>query len=518
MMNINQIRSGIRAKHFLPNATIREQGRFAGASHQSMLRLNKRCSALSLDYTTVESLSDSELIEKLYPATSQPTKSKRQPVLNEILKELTKARGKRKSRTVLYLEYVSKDPETALSRTHFFRITRKALKRCKLSMRQFHAAGEVLYIDYAGTKVFYLSAGIKVWVKIFVAVLGASKKIFAWATYGEKTQHWIDGMTRTCTYLGGITEVISMDNAKALVTTPGLIANLNQNIVAFGEHFNVIMDTCRVSHPQDKSDAELGVKFVTQRVLIPMLQNHQFFSLDEINQHLTQEVEKLNNYPFQGSNISRNDLFEKNEKEALKPLPKKTFTMIVDTLKQKVPPSYHIKYLHCEYSVPYTLRGNIVEVIVDQTSLRVVFDNEEVAKHQLLGHPSEAVTLEDHMPVEHLADMRSTNKTVNLAWANDMGGAIEALVVKWYNLSASPSPRAIGKRCQALKTLIDKHGTDTVKQACEYALMHGMSTPDDIRLVISAKEDESGFENLPVFNGTHQNIRGKSYYGGCHEA
>ena len=77
---------------------------------------------------------------------------------------------------------------------------------------------------------------------------------------------------------------------------------------------------------------------------------------------------------------------------------------------------------------------------------------------------------------------------------------------------------ANGKRCQALKTLIEKHGSDTVNQACDYACMRGMTTPDDIRLVISAKNHESGFENLPVFNSAHQNIRGKAYYGGCHEA
>ncbi|MBA6337498.1 IS21 family transposase [Colwellia sp. BRX8-7] len=517
MMTINQIRSGIRAKYFLPFSTIREQGHLAGASHQSMMRLNKRCKQNELDYSVAETLSDSDLLNRLYHLPKSVNSNKRQPDVEHIVSALTKPRGKRKTRTVLFLEYVAQHPETALSRTHFFRCVRKMLKRSKLTMRQLHVAGEVVYIDYAGTKVFYLASGKKVWVKVFVAVLGASKKIFAWTTYGEKTQHWIDGMTRMFDSFGGVTEVVSMDNAKALVTTPGLIANLNSNIVAFGHHFNAIMDTCRVIHPQDKSHAELGVKFVTQRILVPMIQNHCFFSLDEINHFLTQEVEQLNNTPFQGMDISRNDLFERNEKSSLKALPSKPFSMVVDILKQKVPPNYHVKYLKSEYSVPYQLRGEVVDIIIDQTVLRVIHDNNEVAKHSLKGS-LECSTISEHMPAEHLADKKSNSKEANLLWAKDIGSAVEETVSDWYSNSSNPSSRSIGKRCQALRAMCKKHGAEVLCKACDYAHKHGMSTPDDIRLIISANEHEEGFENLPVYNVAHQNVRGKSYFGGNYDA
>ena len=69
MMTINQIRSGIRAKYFLPFSTIREQGHLAGASHQSMMRLNKRCKLNELDYSVAETLSDSDLLNRLYHLT-----------------------------------------------------------------------------------------------------------------------------------------------------------------------------------------------------------------------------------------------------------------------------------------------------------------------------------------------------------------------------------------------------------------------------------------------------------------
>jgi transposase len=518
MISLNQIRTAIRSKYYIPDLTIRAQGDLVGASHQTMMRINKRCDNSNINHPIAETLSDSELVQKLYPHNNCPVSYKRPPDTKEIVCELTKARGKRKTRTVLYLEYVAIEPATALSRTHFFRIINKVLKHCKLSMKQLHAAGDVIYIDYAGTKIYYMKAGEKVWVKVFVAVLGASKKLFAWATYGEKTQHWIDGMVRAFDYFGGVTNTVSMDNAKALVKKPGLIANLTDNVAAFGLHYDVIMDTCRIAHGQDKSDAEGGVRFTTQRILIPMMQNHTFFSLDEINQYLTKEVENLNSQSFQGLDISRNDLFERNEKAALKPLPLESYKMIVARLKQKVPPNYHIKYLKHEYSVPYSLHGEVVDVFVDQTCLRVVYDYHDVACHPINNEPLGASTLPEHMPAEHLADMKSNDMSLNLGWAKNVGLSVETIVAGWYDKLGNSTSRVLGKRCTALKKLSDKHGMQVLNDACEYADLHGMSAPSDISLIISAQYHEEGFESLPKFNPAHQNVRGAEYFGGRHEA
>ena len=260
------------------------------------------------------------------------------------------------------------------------------------------------------------------------------------------------------------------------------------------------------------------VKFITQRILIPMMQNHRFFSLDEINEHLCKEVEKLNNLPFQGTQISRNDLFVRNEKAALKPLPVIPFTMLVALEKTRVLPDYHVKYKDNFYSVPYQLRGEQVEVRVDQNSLKVIHDNHQVAEHKVLNGIKLASTQESHMPAEHLADKHNNSQTRNLAWAKVVGESIHALVTDWYGNTVNPSSRAIGTRCLKLKSFVKKHGEDIVDKACQYALCHNMKTPEYVAMIISAQAHEDGFENLPVFNPAHQNVRGREYYGGHHEA
>ncbi len=518
MMTISQIRLGIRAKFNMPDMTIRAQGRFADASHQSMMRLNIRCKAHCITHPIAENLADSALIKILYPKRDTHQTHKRPPDIEAIVTELTKPRGKKKTRTVLYLEYRSVNPDTALSRSHFFRTVNKVLKGSKISMKQLHVAGDVVYIDYAGTQIFYMRKGNKVWVKVFIAVLGASKKLFIWATYGEKTEHWIDGMARMFKYFGGVTNTVSMDNAKALVKQPGLIANLTDNVQAFGEHYDVIMDTCRIAKGQDKSDAEAGVRFATQRILIPMITNHSFFSIDEINDYLAKEAEHLNDENFQGLSISRNDLFELNEKAALRPLPHESYKMIVATLRQKVPPNYHVKYLRHEYSVPYRLVGETVDITVNQSDLRVICEHKEVARHAIRLEPFGATTLPEHMPAEHLADMKSNDKSLNLSWARNTGKSVQKVVEAWYDKVGNPTSRVVGKRCTALKKLYDIHGGNVLNEACEYAALHGMSSPSDISLILSAHNHDKGFDSLPKFNLAHQNVRGADYYGGRHEA
>jgi transposase len=402
-----------------------------------------------------------------------------------------------------------------MSKTQYYRLVNAVLKKIKFTMRQHHVAGEVVYIDYAGTQVHYLQGGKKVGVKIFVAVLGASKKLFAFATHGEKTFHWIDGMTRMFQYFGGVTESVSMDNARALVSRPGLIANLVQNVEAFGEYYGCLMDTCRVGAPQDKSLAELGVKFVTQRISVPMMRNYQFFSIDEINRYLAAEVEKLNEGNFQGFSLSRNDLFEQIEKVELAPLPSLPFEMIVDRHLNKVPPNYHVKYQQHEYSVPYQIIGEVVEVIANQSMLKVVHQHQIVAQHVIKHEPMGATTLPEHMPAEHMADSLC-NQEDNLIWATEVGSSVEEIVGQWYSKTKNPASRAIGKRCQALMKLVKRKGGEVVNDACEYALEHDMKTPSDVELIIRAHSSKPDFAQSS--NATsHKNIRGKAYYGDHHE-
>jgi transposase len=87
-------------------------------------------------------------------------------------------------------------------------------------MRQTHAAGERLFVDYAGDGVPVvidrLTGEIRM-AQIFVAVLGASSFTFAKATWTQALPDWIDAHVRAFEAIGGVPELVVPDNARTAI-------------------------------------------------------------------------------------------------------------------------------------------------------------------------------------------------------------------------------------------------------------------------------------------------------------
>lgn len=513
MLPTNTIREIIRIDSIFPMMSDRKKAEIAKCSHQSVGRLRKKLKKLAINHLIASQFKDKELLEALYPKACGAESNYREPNYDEHYKQSTLKKGK--SKTILYLEYRAEDPKTALCKSQYFAKVRKYMKKYRLAMRQQHFAGEVVYIDYAGTKVFYNKNGKKVWLKVFVGVLGASKKVFAFATPGERTIDWINGIKRMFVYFGGVTLVISIDNAKALVTKAGLIPILNKNIALLAEHYGCIVDGCRVGRPQDKSLAELGVKFITQRILRPMLQDMTFFSSAELNAHLEKEVEVVNNLPLQKLKVSRNELFEHTDKLALQPIPLREFNTIEDFKIVKVPSDYHIEFDGHYYSVPYTLAHEPVEVMVSNSHLTVVHQHQVEAKHELNGEVGGSTTLDEHRSPEHAAESAKT-KEEYMAWASSIGVNTELYVEQQYSNVNNHKSRAIGKRIQNLMDLAKGKGQRQVEKACDYAVQNEV-VPAEMGLVFKMVEYMDANSPAVAKHTTHSNIRGKKAFGGAYE-
>jgi transposase len=512
MLETCKIRDIIRTNFIMDNPSASQIAKLCRCSRQSVTRIVKKARKYKLTYPVIEELKDSEITRLLYPALHDRVGSRRELDYASIYKESLKRNGK--TTTVLYLEYRAIAPDSAYSKTQFFYLIRRFLKKCHLAMRQQHQAGEVLFIDYAGTGVCYQKAGGKVWLKVFVACLGASKKLFAFATTGERSIDWLNGMTKMLEYYGGVPEVISIDNARGLVSKPGLIPVLVKNVALFGEYYDCIIDSCRVGAPQDKSLAELGVKFVKQRILIRMNSDMTFHSIDEVNDYLLHAVEQLNEQPFQKLNTTRNKLFHDVEKSELGPLPATSFEAIFDFKCLKVPATYHLLIDQHEYSVPHTLAQESVEVLVTQSHVKVMHDNKLVAEHVRSDDVGSCTTVFEHMPPQHQAESLKT-KAEYLSWAKMIGGSAESYIESLYTFTKSDKSRAVGKQCQTLVKLCVKEGHTRFNKACNYALRHKVK-PAEMKLVLSALEELNPPE-MTTSLLIHKNIRGKGNFGGRHE-
>ena len=149
---------------------------------------------------------------------------------------------KRKHVTLLILwdEYIAANPG-GYSYSRFCELYRSFEKTLSVTMRQTHAAGERLFVDYAGDGVPVvidrLTGEIRM-AQIFVAVLGASSFTFAKATWTQALPDWIDAHVRAFEAIGGVPELVVPDNAKtAIVKASFYDPEVNRTYAEMAAHY-----------------------------------------------------------------------------------------------------------------------------------------------------------------------------------------------------------------------------------------------------------------------------------------
>ncbi len=101
--------------------------------------------------------------------------------------------------TVLWEEYREAHPE-GYGYSRFCDLYREFERRLPPVMRQHHAAGDKVFVDYSGKKVGIVDSttGIVREAEIFVAVLGASSLTYAEATWTQTLPDWIGARMSAC--------------------------------------------------------------------------------------------------------------------------------------------------------------------------------------------------------------------------------------------------------------------------------------------------------------------------------
>lgn len=514
MLKPEVIREIARVCELKPSCTHREGAKFAQCSHQSFGKVKKIISLESISYECIEIMSDPELLNIFYPKVfARKDRQKRLPNKNRLIETRLKRKGKRKlTWTRLYLEYEAVDPKTAYGMTQFKFLSKQILNEYSASMKQFYNAGEVLFIDYAGMTVTIQEQGKCVRLFIFVAVLGYSKKMFAFATKGMKTRDWLYALQKALEWYGGVTEVVHHDNARALVSGAGVLPTLTESAKHFFKHYAILADTSRVLKSQDNGIAENAVKIVSYNIL-NVMQDALFTSHNAVNEHLQREIEKLNGTSFQGKNYSRDTLFYKEELPTLRPLPDVEFKYKTHHQLLTVPKTYLIAYSQHFYSVPHKLIGKQVELnVYNDTLIEIFYQHRLIAQHTVSKEIGGVTLISEHMPKAHRYDASKTKDTF-LAWGREKGKAVETLIERQYDLTLNSRSRHIGKRCLALQQCCKKVGDDDFLHACEYCIERQQYYPTYVDMVARVRPWELS-EHASKKAISHRNIRGAAYFGG----
>src|SRR5450755_3275864 len=192
-------------------------------------------------------------------------------------------------------------------------------------MRQTHAAGERLFVDYAGDSVPVvidrLTCEIRM-AQIFVAVLGASSFTFAKATWTQALPDWIDAHVRAFEAIGGVPELVVPDNAKTAVVKPSFYdPEVNRTYAEMAVHYGTAILPARPRKPRDKAKVEQAV-LIVERWLLGRLRRRIFHSLADVDEAIGELLTHLNEErPIRRLGVTRRQLLEEIDRPALKVLP-----------------------------------------------------------------------------------------------------------------------------------------------------------------------------------------------------
>jgi transposase len=251
-------------------------------------------------------------------------------------------------------------------------------------MRQTHAGGDKLFVDYAGDTapvIIDRLSGKTRPAQIFVAVLGASNFTYAEASWTQALADWIGAHTRAFEAIGGVPNLLVPDNTKVAVIKACLYEpQVNRTYVEMAAHYDTAILPARPRRPRDKAKVEAAV-LIIERWLLGRLRHRRFYSLAELNAAIGELLHQLNEQrPGRRLGVTRRALLEELDRPHLKGLPNEPYAFAEWRLR-RVGVDYHVEVEAHFYSVPYRFARREVEVRLTPRTVRVFVKGERIAAH-----------------------------------------------------------------------------------------------------------------------------------------
>jgi transposase len=379
-------------------------------------------------------------------------------------------------------------------------------------MLQRHKAGEKMFVDWAGLKMPITDpqTGERWEAPVFVSAMGSSQFIFAKAFASEELRWWLKGHVDAFEAFGGVPEIVVPDNLKTGVQRSCRYEPaLNLSYAELAAFYGVAVVPARVRKPRDKAKVENAVQQVERWALAP-LRDRIFFSLEEANAALAEQIQEINGRLMKGPGCSRSALFEAEDKPAMRPLPEDRY-VYADWKRVKVGPDYHVQAEGRLYSVPFGLCGKQVDVRVSGALVEVFHSGKRVASHLRRFGGRGPVTLQAHMPSGHWEHAKWTPARMS-RWARAIGPSTAAFAERLMESKAHPEQGF--RACMGLVSLAKAYDPARIESACAKALVLGALSYRNVKdMLARGIEAMPAREELPALP-SHGNVRGGSYYAG----
>jgi transposase len=497
---------------FSTSMATREIARRRGIAASTVRETLRRFAGSGLCWPLPDGMSDGDLEAALYATRGSKRGHRRhvEPDWPAVHRELKR---KHVTLVIVWDEYIAANPG-GYSYSRFCELYRSFASKLSPTMRQTHAAGERLFVDYAGDGVPVvidrLTGEIRK-AQIFVAVLGASSFTFAHASWTQALSDWIDAHVRTLEAIGGVPHLLVPDNTKTAVIKACLYdPQVNRTYAEMATHYGSAVLPARPRRPRDKAKVEQAV-LIVERWLLGRLRHRTFYSLAEVNAAIGELLLQLNEErPIRRLGVTRRQLLEQIDRPALKRLPADPYEFS-EWRRCRVGIDYHVEIAAHYYSVPHRFARAEVDARLTARTVEIFLKGERVAAHARVSGNRGHTTVAEHMPSSHRRYAGWTIERIRQD-ARLIGPATAALCE--LILEARPHPEQGFRACLGIVRLSRSFGAERLEAAAGRAIDIGARTYGSVKSILDNNLDrhpahKRATDAPPIL---HANIRGPRYY------
>ena len=293
-------------------------------------------------------------------------------------------------------------------------------------------------------------------------------------------------LDRAMRCFGGVPTYWLTDNERTVTT--GHVAGIavrHPEMVAFGGHYGVTIETCVPADPESKGGVEATVR-VAKADLVPTDANLRgdYLSWGELVEACDAFMVEVNGREHRVTRRAPVEMLVE-ERTRLHRLPERPYTTVFGETR-RVGWSATISYGGVTYSVPHTLADETVWVRVDGDEIVIVHCSPagpvEVARHRR-STPGNPVIDDAHYPPRPDGPGR-TPKAANAAEAEFLALGDGARL--WLIEAASAGTSRVKVKMGAAVELAALHGTERVDWALGHAASFGRFADGDLASILSA--------------------------------
>jgi len=376
-----------------------------------------------------------------------------------------------------------------------------------------HKAGDKMYIDFAGEKLNIIDRNTheKIFVEVFVAILGASQLTYVEALMTQQKEDFIPACENALHYFEGVPAAIVPDNLRSAVTKSDKYEpTINETFADFAEHYNTTILPTRAYKPKDKALVEGVIRIIYTRIYA-RLRDEKFFSIEDLNKAIGLTLEEHNNQVITGKDRTRRQLFEEMERTTLILLPELRY----EFKKQQYSTALRNGHVSLStdkhfYSVPHQYIGKRVKLMYTRYNVEIFYNYERIALHKRIQSPYKYTTDKEHLPATHRFLNELTPERL-LRQAEEIHKDVRSYISKI--LSKKQHADQAYKTCIGILSLSKKVGNERLTKACQRALEYSIYNYRTVKKILeNGLEKQEGYENEQLKMPQHDNIRGKDYY------